>query len=71
MTIGTRFAVGVSATVLSLNLGVMSAALAQDAMTRDLEFRNSISKKDTASADTIAKGAKDHGRQWRAASDRR
>jgi pentapeptide MXKDX repeat protein len=67
MTISTRFALGISAAALSLSLGVTSAALAQDAMTRDLEFRNSLSRRDTTSTDTIARDAKDHGRHWGAA----
>jgi pentapeptide MXKDX repeat protein len=61
MTISTRFALGISAAALTLSLGVTSTALAQDAMTRDLEFRNSLSRRDTTSTDTIAKDTKDHG----------
>ena len=64
MTISTRLALGISAAALSLSLGVTSAALAQDAMIRDLEFRNSLSRRDTTSTDTIAKDTKDHGRRW-------
>ena len=71
MTIGTRFALGISAAAFSLSLGVTSAALAQDAMTRDLEFRNSLSRTDATSTHTITKDAKDHRRHWRAALYRR
>ena len=71
MTIGTRLALGISAAAFSLSLGVTSAALAEDAMTRDLDFRNSLSRRDTTPTDTTAKDAKDYGRHWRAASYRR
>jgi hypothetical protein len=70
MTIGARFALGISAAVLSLSLGGTSA-VAQDAMARDLEFRNSLSRRDTTSTDTIAKDAKDHRRHWGPAFYRR
>jgi pentapeptide MXKDX repeat protein len=71
MTISVRFVLGISAAALSLSLGLASAALAQDAMTRDLEFRNSLSRRDTPSTDTIVKDAKEHGRHWGAAFYRR
>ena len=67
MTISTRFALGISAAALSLSLGFASAVLAQDAMSQDLDFRNSLSRKDTTSRDTIAKDAKDQGHHWGAA----
>jgi len=71
MTISTRFALGISTAALLLSLEVTSAALAQDPMSQDLEFRNSLSRRDTTSTDTIAKDTKDHGRHWGAAFHRR
>ena len=82
MTISTRFALGISAAALSLSLGGTSAALAQlqdetrtvtrgGPMVQDLEFRNSLSRRDTTSTDTIAKDAKDQGHHWGAAFQRR
>jgi pentapeptide MXKDX repeat protein len=48
MTISSSIALGISAAALSLNLALVSAAFAQDAMSRDLEFRNSLLKYDGA-----------------------
>ena len=48
MTISTSIALGISAVALSLSLALAPAALAQDAMSRDLEFRNSLFRYDGA-----------------------
>ena len=48
MTISTSIALGISAVALSLSLALVPAALAQDAMSRDLEFRNSLFRYDGA-----------------------
>jgi pentapeptide MXKDX repeat protein len=48
MTISTSTALGISAVVLSLNLALVPAAFAQDSMSRDLEFRNSLFRYDGA-----------------------
>ena len=48
MTISTSIALGISAVALSLSLALVSAAFAQDAMSRDLEFRNSLLRYDGA-----------------------
>ena len=48
MTISSSIALGISAAALSLNLALVSAAFAQDAMSRDLEFRNSLLRYDGA-----------------------
>ena len=48
MTISSSIALGISAAALSLNLALVSAAFAQDAMSRDLEFRNSLFRYDGA-----------------------
>ena len=48
MTISTGIALGISAAALSLSLALAPAALAQDAMSRDLEFRNSLLRYDGA-----------------------
>ena len=46
MTISTSIALGISAVALSLSLALAPAAFAQDAMSRDLEFRNSLFRYD-------------------------
>jgi pentapeptide MXKDX repeat protein len=46
MTISTRIALGISAAALSLSLALVPAAFAQDPMSRDLEFRNSLFRYD-------------------------
>ena len=48
MTISSSIVLGISAAALSLNLAPAPAALAQDAMSRDLEFRNSLFRYDGA-----------------------
>ena len=48
MTISTSIALGTSAVALSFNLALAPAAFAQDPMSRDLEFRNSLSRYDGA-----------------------
>jgi pentapeptide MXKDX repeat protein len=48
MTISTGIALGISAAALSLCLAFAPAAFAQDPMSRDLEFRNSLSRYDGA-----------------------
>jgi pentapeptide MXKDX repeat protein len=48
MTINTSIALGISAVALSLHLALVPAAFAQDAMSRDLEFRNSLFRYDGA-----------------------
>ena len=48
MTISTSIALGISAAALSLSLALAPAALAQDAMSGDLEFRNSLFRYDGA-----------------------
>jgi pentapeptide MXKDX repeat protein len=46
MTIRTSIALGISAVALSLSLALVPAAFAQDPMSRDLEFRNSLFRYD-------------------------
>jgi len=46
MTIRTSIALGISAVPLSLSLALVPAAFAQDPMSRDLEFRNSLFRYD-------------------------
>ena len=48
MTISTSIALGISAVALSLSLALAPAAFAQDPMSRDLEFRNSLFRYDGA-----------------------
>jgi pentapeptide MXKDX repeat protein len=48
MTIDTRIALGISTAALLLSLALVPAAFAQDPMSRDLEFRNSLSRYDGA-----------------------
>jgi pentapeptide MXKDX repeat protein len=48
MTISTRIALGISTAALSLSLALAPAAFAQDPMSQDLEFRNSLSRYDGA-----------------------
>ena len=48
MNISTPIALGISAVALSLSLALAPAAFAQDAMSRDLEFRNSLFRYDGA-----------------------
>ena len=48
MTISTSIALGISAAALSLNLALVPAAFAEDSMSRDLEFRNSLFRYDGA-----------------------
>jgi pentapeptide MXKDX repeat protein len=54
MTIRTRFALGVSAAVLSLGLALSPAAFAQDKMGKD----DGMMKKDTMSKDGMKDGMK-------------
>jgi pentapeptide MXKDX repeat protein len=52
MTMRTRVALGVSAAVISLSLGLAPAAFAQDSMKKD----DGMMKKDTMSKDSMKKG---------------
>lgn len=63
MTVRTRIALGISATIVSLSLALSTAAVAMDAMQQDLEFRNSLSRYDSAKRETISKDPvkKDYG----------
>jgi pentapeptide MXKDX repeat protein len=60
MTISTRIVLGISAAILSFSLAGASAAFADDPMSQDIGFRNSLSrgdgvKKDTMARDTLAR----------------
>ena len=70
MTISARIALGISATTLSLSLALATAALAQDPMRQDLEFRNSLSRYDGAKKETISMDPvkKEDGAGFRAAA---
>jgi pentapeptide MXKDX repeat protein len=59
MTMRTRVALGVSAAVISLSLGLAPAAFAQDSMKKD----DGMMKKDTMSKDSMSKDSmkKDDG----------
>ena len=54
MTISTRIGLGISAAALLLSLALAPAAFAQDPMSQDLEFRNSLSRYDGAKNQGVA-----------------
>jgi pentapeptide MXKDX repeat protein len=60
MTIATRIVPGILAAALSFSLAGASAAFADDPMSQDIGFRNSLSRGDgvrrDTSKDTVSKG---------------
>lgn len=55
MTINTRIVLGISAAALSLSLARAPAALAQDPMSQDIDFRNGLSRDVGVKKDTMAR----------------
>ena len=60
MNASTRIGLGISAAALWLSLAIAPAAFAQDPMSQDVDFRNSLSgdigvKRDTVSRATVSK----------------
>jgi pentapeptide MXKDX repeat protein len=55
MTISTRIALGISATVLSLSVALAPAAFAQDKMGKDDGMKKDSMSKDTMKKDTMSK----------------